>query len=163
MDTSTIIWIVVLAVLLLVVVGLVVALMNKRRNEHNRAKAELIRTQAVTHTADLTESQRRAEEAEAEARIKQAEAERAEERAARAKQGHLMEEAHHEDRLREADRIDPDVDHRADDYAPGTTSAPHAAEETTTATPTTHESGTVPPATEQGTVPPPTEPGTHRA
>ena len=29
-----------------------------------------------------------------------------------------MEEARHEDHLREADRIDPDVDHRADDYTP---------------------------------------------
>ncbi len=113
--------IVVLAVLLLLVIGLVAFLMNKRKTEHNRARAELIRTQAVTHTGDLTEAQRRAQEAEAEAQIARAEAERAEERATQAKQGHLMEEAHHEDRLREADRIDPDVDHRADDYAPGTT------------------------------------------
>jgi len=182
MSTSTIILIAVLAILLLAVIGVVAFLMNKRKAEHNRARAELIRTQAVTHTGDLTEAQRRAEEADAEARIARAEAERAEERASRAKQGHLMEEAHHEDRLREADRIDPDVDHRAHDYTPGTTAAPLAAEETsaTTATPTTHEPGTLPPtgtpahesgtaATthETGTVPPTTEPdhgaGTHRA
>ena len=178
MNLSAILWILVVAVLLLVVIGLAVAMMNKRRNEHNRARAELIRTQAVTHTGDLTESQRRAEEAEAEARIAKAEAERAEERATRAKQGHLIEEAHHEDRLREADRIDPDVDHRADGYAPGTTAAPLAAEETTatTVTPATHEPGAVAPAHEagtaapvheDGTLPPTTEPGTgagsHRA
>lgn len=153
MDISAILWILVLVVLLIVVVALVAGLMTKRRREHNRARAELIRTQAVTHTGDLTESHRRAEEAEAEARIARAEAERAEERAAKAKQGHLVEEAHHEDRLREADRIDPDVDHHSDGYAPGTTEAPYAAEETTTTTPTTHEPGTEPGA---GT-------GTHRA
>src|SRR5207342_2720570 len=102
MSTSTIIVIVVLAVLLLLVIGVVAFLMNKRKAEHNRAQAELLRTRAVTRTGDLTEAQ---------AQIARAEAERAEERAAQAKQGHLMEEAHHEDQLREADRIDPDVDH----------------------------------------------------
>ena len=29
-----------------------------------------------------------------------------------------MERATHEDQIREADRIDPDVDHRSDDYVP---------------------------------------------
>ena len=168
MNTSTIVWIIVLAVLLLLVIGLFAFVMNKRKTEHNRARAEEIRTQAVTQTGDLTEAQRRAQEAEAQAQLKRAEAERAEERAAQAKQGHVMEEAHHEDRLREADRIDPDVDHRADDYAPGSTTATPAEGTTTSGTThththdTAHESGTVPPTTD-GTVPPPTEPGTHRA
>ena len=30
-----------------------------------------------------------------------------------------MTRAQHEDHLREADRVDPDVDHRADGYQPG--------------------------------------------
>jgi hypothetical protein len=29
-----------------------------------------------------------------------------------------MEHASHEDHIRQADRIDPDVDHRSDDYVP---------------------------------------------
>ena len=33
-----------------------------------------------------------------------------------------MEQARQEDALREADRVDPDVNHRADDYAPPTPS-----------------------------------------
>jgi septal ring factor EnvC (AmiA/AmiB activator) len=64
---------------------------------------------------------RRAAEAEARAEIARGEAERAEQRAAEARQGMHVEEARQEDVLRKADALDPDVDHRADGYQPGST------------------------------------------
>ncbi|MFN8190510.1 MAG: hypothetical protein U0R78_08715, partial [Nocardioidaceae bacterium] len=39
-------------------------------------------------------------------------------RAAESHQGLQMDQAQYEDRLRKADRIDPDVDHGSEDYDP---------------------------------------------
>ena len=61
-----------------------------------------------------------AQEAEARAQQARAQAERAEAEAHEARTVHQVEEAEHEDRIREADRIDPQVDHKADDYSPRT-------------------------------------------
>jgi hypothetical protein len=81
-----------------------------------------------------------AKEAEARAERLRLEAERAQESAAQARQGYDVEQARVEDRIREADRLDPDVDHRTRTYddevtppvsgtgpastAPGTSSEP---------------------------------------
>ena len=64
----------------------------------------------------LGPSPRQAQEAEARAQQARAQAERAEAEAHEARTVHQVEEAEHEDRIREADRIDPQVDHKADDY-----------------------------------------------
>ena len=81
--SGAVIWIVVLVVIL-VVLGVVVALlMNKRKTEQRRAHAAQLRTEAA----------------------------RAEERATEARQGVQMDQAVQEDRIREAQRVDPD-DHR---------------------------------------------------
>ena len=93
---------------------------RKRKAEQQRAHAEELRTQAATRAPDLQQSSLQAREAEAQAQLKKAEAERAEVEAERARQGHTVEQARHEDVLREADRVDPDVNHRSDDYTPTT-------------------------------------------
>jgi hypothetical protein len=96
----------------------VVSLTGKRRTEQRRERAEQLRDEASTHAAGLSESERQAEELRAKAELARSEAARAEERAANAEQGHLVEQAGYEDKLREADRLDPEVDVESTDYQP---------------------------------------------
>lgn len=118
MSSEQIIWILVAIVVVVALVG-VVMLASKRRGtakvEHRRHEAEQLREDAVAGASGLTSSRAAAQEA-------RAEAEAAEHRAAQAEQGVAMDEAVVEDRVREADRIDPGVDHRSDDYRPETPS-----------------------------------------
>ncbi len=111
------IWVIVIVVVVLIVAA-VVTLTGKRRTEQRREHAEQLRNEATTQAAGLTESHRQAEELRAKADLAQTEAERAQERAATAEQGHQVEQASYEDKLREADRLDPEVDHRSSDYEP---------------------------------------------
>jgi FtsZ-interacting cell division protein ZipA len=111
------IWVIVILVVL-VVLGLIVSMMNKRKTEQKRARADELRTEATTQAGGLTESQRQAEDARAKAELARSEAQRAEEQAASAEQGHQVEQASYEDKLREADRVDPDVNTRSADYEP---------------------------------------------
>jgi hypothetical protein len=121
--------------------------MNKRKTEEHRARAAELRNKAAGQATGLQESELQDSEAEAEAERKRVEVERAEREAEQARQAQAQEQARHEDRVREADRLDPDVDHRADDYRPGTASTPG------TTTPTTTSTGAAPETTD----------GTHRA
>ena len=68
----------------------------------------------------------RAKEAEAQAERARLEAERAARQAEEARVAATQQQAVHEDRLRTADEVDPRVDTRSEDYAPGAgTSDPH--------------------------------------
>jgi hypothetical protein len=118
MDTDTLIWIVVAVVVALVVIGLLVALMNKRKQRQQAARAAELRQDAVTRTPAVDEADVRAKEAQVEADRARYEAQQAEARAQEAQQARLVEEAEVEDRLREADHLDPHVDTAADDYQP---------------------------------------------
>jgi hypothetical protein len=111
------IWLIVIVVVVLAAVALYAAT-SKRRTEKRRERADALREEASTHAATLPESQREAEEARAKADLARTEAQRAEQEAATAEQGHRIEQASYEDKLREADRLDPDVDHKAPDYEP---------------------------------------------
>jgi FtsZ-interacting cell division protein ZipA len=111
------IWVIV-AVVVVVAIVAIVMMANKKRTEQRRTEAEALRTDASTHAGGLTESQRSAEEARAQAELARAEADRAAERAAAAEQGHQVEQATYEDKLREADRVDPDVNTKSADYEP---------------------------------------------
>jgi flagellar biosynthesis/type III secretory pathway M-ring protein FliF/YscJ len=115
------IWLIVIVVVVIVVAA-VVSGAGKRRTSMRRGQAEGLRQHAAGQASELTESQRQAEERRAEADLARAEAERAEERAQAAQQGHQVEQATHEDTLREADRVDPDVDHQSEGYEPGAAS-----------------------------------------
>lgn len=116
MSSEQIIW--VLVAIVVVVALVAVALMaSKRRGsakvEHRRHEAEQLREDAVAGASGLTSSRAEAQEARAEAEAARA-------RATQAERGAAMDEATVEDRVREADRVDPDVDHRSDDYRPET-------------------------------------------
>ena len=139
-STATIILVIVIAVIVLALLGLAVWMGNKKKREHRRAEAERIRQEAATHAGGLEESQVKAREAEARAEQARLQAQRAEEEAARAHQGVAQERALHEDKLREADRLDPNVNHRAEDYDPDTRATEHRA-------PAYDETGRVDPAT----------------
>ena len=137
MTTEQIIWIVVIVVAALALIGLIVSSMRKRMQQDNRARAAEIREQAGTKAAVIPEAEARARAEEARAEEVRLKAERAEERAREARGALAQEEALHEDRIRAADRLDPDVDHKAKDYTPGT----HAAERTEPESADPHPSG----------------------
>ncbi|HEX3931989.1 MAG TPA: hypothetical protein VHW64_14900 [Nocardioides sp.] len=111
------IWTIVIVVVVLVV-ALALTMTRKRRTSTHRVRAQELRQQGELKGAGLTESHRHAEELRAKADLSKAEADRAEESAEAAEQGHQVEQAAYEDTLREADRLDPDVDTRAKDYQP---------------------------------------------
>jgi outer membrane murein-binding lipoprotein Lpp len=119
MTTTITVIVIVIAVLL---IALIVSMVLKRNAETKRAHAEQLRSEAATQSPAISDSQRQAEAAQAQAQLARVEAERAEQRANEAQQGAQVDQARQEDALREADRIDPDVDHRADGYAPTTPS-----------------------------------------
>jgi hypothetical protein len=129
------IWVIVIVVVLVLIAALV-SMTSKRRTVQRHERAEQLRQEASTRASGLAESQRQAEELRAKADLAQTEAERLEERAADAEQGHRIEQAGYEDKLREADRLDPEVDHKARDYEPDVWDDERS-ESTTAATPST--------------------------
>ena len=111
---------IIIVVLVLVVVLAAAAFVVQRKNrEANLARAEQLRAQAATTAqATIAPAQERAAEAEAEAAEARAVAEQAEAEAEQARTAAQQEEAAHEGQIRAADRLDPRVDHKADDYTP---------------------------------------------
>ena len=79
-----------------------------------------MRGRAAEHVGAIRDSRVEAATAQSRADVARTEAERAEQEAAEARRALDMERARQEDELRKADAIDPDVDHRADGYEPGT-------------------------------------------
>lgn len=148
---STLTWII-LAVVVIVVVAAVVAavVMHKRKQESRRLRAEELRRDAQAHDAGtLSETQREAERRAAEAEQARIEAQRAEERAEAARRQAQVDEARVEDQVREADRLDPDVDHRSSDYTPSTPGA-SSTEVTTGSQETSRAADTTPPGSHRG-------------
>ncbi len=135
MEGSTIVWIIVAVLVVLALAALVAALMKRRSTEKRRQEAERLRAEAHEHESSLRHTEVEAREAEARAARARLEAEQAEARAMEAKQGYQVHEATVEDRLREADRLDPHVDHSSQDYTPG------RQETSTTETQTVHTPG----------------------
>lgn len=118
MTTSQIIWTIVIVVAALLLIALIVASMRKKSLADDRARAAQLRDSADTRAAGLPDADVRAQQAEADADRARLEAQRAEEQAATARAEVDQQQALQEDRIRDADRLDPDVDHRADDYTP---------------------------------------------
>lgn len=118
METETLVWIIVAVVVALLILGVLAAMMNKKKKERHQARATELRHDAATRTPAVEEADVRAREAQVEADRARYEAERAQARAQEAEQARSMEEAGMEDRLREADRLDPGVDTSAGDYRP---------------------------------------------
>lgn len=114
---STIGWII-LAVVIVVVLLLAWAVWRSQQRKERAARAESLRSEARSHASDIGPNRQEAREAEVRADAARLEAERAQRDADAAKTALAQQEAVHEDRLREADRLDPHVDHKADDYEP---------------------------------------------
>lgn len=133
MSTTAVILTVVVILVVLALIGLVASSMRKKSRQDNAARATQLREQADTHAAaGIPDAAARATAAEAEAERARVEAQRAEEVATEAKQDLTQQQAVHEDQIRAADRLDPEVDTRADDYSPKT-----ILDDTTTSVPET--------------------------
>ena len=110
---------IIVLVIIAVVIAVAAFLVRKKNREANVARAEQLRAQAATQAqATIAPAQERAADAEAQAAQVRAAAEKAEAEAAQARLAAQQVEATHEGQVRAADRIDPRVDHKADDYAP---------------------------------------------
>lgn len=110
---------IVIAVIVLVVLAVAAYVIRQKNRESNIARAEDLRTQAATRAqSTLPPAQDQAAEAKAKAEEARVAAERAEAEAEQARVAAAHAEAGHEAQVRAADRLDPRVDHKADDYAP---------------------------------------------
>ena len=101
-----------------VVAGLIWMSVNRKKEQHARERADELRSEAATTAASHDEQAARAREAQAEADRVRARADLLEAQAREERTAYDQAQARQEDHLREADRIDPDVDHRAGDYEP---------------------------------------------
>jgi len=120
MSTTSIVILVVVVVVLLLLVGAALALArrSRRKKDERRDQAQQLRQQAGQQTPGVQDALLRADEAEAEAARLRRRADEAEAEAARLRRDAAAEEAGQEDTVREADRLDPDVDHNAKAYEP---------------------------------------------
>lgn len=119
-------WIILAIVAALLILGLIFALMSSRKKKEQQLEAD--RAHAAELRQDTQAEQAQLRQAELEAEQRRLEAEQAQLRQQEAERGLAQQQAVQEDRLRTADRIDPDVDHTADDYQPSTASAPTQAD-----------------------------------
>ena len=146
MTTSQIVWIVVIALAALILIGLIVGSMRKKNKDANRERAGQLRERADTQAAGLPDARARADQAQAQAERARLEAERAEEHSATVRSEVDQEQAVHEEHIRAADRLDPDVNHRAKDYSPTVVhpaGPSHIPTEPTEPTDTTPRNGTI--------------------
>lgn len=118
METETLIWIIVAVVVAVLILGLLAWLLSKRQTAQRRTRAGELRDEAASRASALEESDVAAREAEVEADRARYEAEQAQVRAHEARKARTQEEAHQEDKVREADRLDPDTDTSSDEYRP---------------------------------------------
>ena len=143
---------IIVLVIIAVVIAVAAFVVRKKNREANVARAEQLRAQAATQAqATIAPAQERAAAAEAEAEQVRAAAARAEAEAAEARLAAQQIEATHEGQVRAADRIDPRVDHKADDYAPqvaGTADHTPTPPSEVQAEPATEPTATEPTATE---------------
>ena len=94
-------------------------LINKRNKDAKIQHAEELRSEAATRAqTTIAPAQQDAAEAEARAEEARVQAERAQAEAQEKQVAAQQVEAEHEAQVRDADRLDPRVDDRSDDYAP---------------------------------------------
>ena len=116
MDTSTIVWIVVAAVVVLALLAVIAMAMKKKRDEHNRGRANELREPAAAHStgvqlrvAAARHPDAAARRAQAEADQKAAEAERLAAQASDKQSTAATYRQERDDNLRQADDLDPDA------------------------------------------------------
>ena len=110
---------IIVIVVVLVVAAAAAFLIQKKNRDANISRADEMRGQAASQAqTTIAPAQEDAAEAERRAQEARLDAERAEAEAREAQVAAQQVEAEHEARVRAADRLDPRVDHKADDYAP---------------------------------------------
>ncbi len=112
MDSTTLIVVIAVAVVVLLAVLAVVVTMQRKRQhdrEMRRQQAGQLREEATAAVPDVRTAAERLHHAEARAELAHVEAAKADEEVVELRRVHAAEEAHREDHLREADRIDPDT------------------------------------------------------
>jgi hypothetical protein len=109
MDTTTWIWTVIAIVAVVIAVAAAVVMTRRRRTDENRARAAELREQANQQQVGVDRRTAAAEEASSRAAAARAEAERLEAEAADIKATARKYAERHNQTLREADRLDPDV------------------------------------------------------
>lgn len=116
------IWIVLAVIAVAIVVALLMAA-RKKKAERDRVHAGELRERAAAQATDLQKREAHARETEAEAAAARAEAERkqaeAQRLAAEAEERRRaadVQHQEHQDHLRRADELDPDVNTRSDEY-----------------------------------------------
>ena len=124
-------WVIIILIVLAVLLAaaLIWTAMKRKKTQVARQRAGELRSEAAATATAKQEQEARAREAEAEAERVRAQADKLDARAQDERTSYDQTRATQEDRLREADRLDPDVDHRDPDYQPGagTTSGQHSA------------------------------------
>jgi Flp pilus assembly protein TadB len=113
-------WIIIILVVLAVLLAaaLIWTATRRKKDQVARQRASELRSDAASAAAEKQEREARARAAQAEADRVRAEADKLEVRAHEERTSYDMTQAKQEDALREADRLDPDVDHRDPEYAP---------------------------------------------
>lgn len=112
MDTEEVIWIVVAVAVVLALVALAWMLMRRKHEKdavEKRQRAAELRSEADHRAQVLPDAELRAKEERVKAEALRLDAERAEVRAQEAETRFLQQSAGREDKLREADQIDPDT------------------------------------------------------
>ena len=122
-------WVIIILIALAVVLAaaLIWTAMKRKKHQVARERASELRSEAATTAAAKHEEEARAREAQAEADRARAQADKLEARAQEERTSYDMTRAAQEDRLREADRLAPDVTHRDPDYQPGIGDGTHRA------------------------------------
>jgi FtsZ-interacting cell division protein ZipA len=113
-----IVWIIIVILVALLVLGLALMLLSKKRKERHLEEAHEHRAAAREEISDVTQRKQEAAAAQARAEEARLEAERSEQAARQSQTEAQQREAQVEERLRTADKLDPNVDHKSDDYAP---------------------------------------------
>ena len=127
---SWLIW-VIIAVVVVAIIAAVAAAANKKKQERNRAHAGELREQAAQKATTVQQREAHAKETEAQAAAaraeadrKQAEAERLEAEATERQRAAADHRQEHQEHLRRADELDPDVNTKSEEYGgPGATGA----------------------------------------
>jgi FtsZ-interacting cell division protein ZipA len=119
-------WIIIILIIVAVVLAaaLIWTAMKRKKDQVARQRASELRSEAAETAASKAEQEARAREAQAEADRVRAEADKLEVRAHEERTSYDMTRAQQENAVREADRLDPDVDHRSEEYQPDLNGTP---------------------------------------
>jgi hypothetical protein len=119
-------WVIIILIVLAVLLAaaLIFTAMKRKKAQVARQRAGELRSEAAASATAKQEQEARAREAEAEAERVRAQADKLDARAQEERTSYDQTRATQEDRLREADRLDPDVNHRDPDYQPGAGNVP---------------------------------------